>query len=121
MRRSTFVTLIFGTIGGILFSLGMCMCLIPEWDTFQPGVVCTAVGAALLLVLAIVARIRSGKKFHISWSLTGKIFYGIFAALVLGVGMCLIMVWNLFLPGIAVGILGIVLLLFLIPMCLGWK
>lgn len=44
-----------------------------------------------------------------------------FAALVLGVGMCMILVWNLLLPGILVGILGIVLLLMLIPMCLGLK
>lgn len=121
MKKSAFVTLLFGTIGGLLFSLGLCMCLIPEWNTFRPGVLCAAVGTALLLILAVVARKRSGKKLHIHWRLLGKILYGIFAALVLGVGMCLVMVWNLFLPGIAVGIVGIVLLLFLIPMCLGWK
>lgn len=121
MKKSTFVSLLFGTIGGLLFSLGMCMCLIPEWDTFRPGVVCTATGAAALLILALVTRIRSGKKFHINWPLTGKILYGIFAALVLGIGMCLVLVGNQFLPGIGVGITGIVLLLFLIPMCLGWK
>lgn len=121
MKKSTFATLIFGTLGGLLFSLGLCMCLIPEWNTFRPGVICTAAGAALLLILAIVVRIRSGKKFHINWHLTGKILYGIFAALVLGVGMCLVMVGDLLLPGIIVGCVGIVLLLFLIPMCLGWK
>lgn len=121
MKKSTFVTLIFATIGGLLFSLGMCMCLIPEWESFRPGVVCAAAGGALLLTIAIIARIRSGKKFHINWRLTGKILYGIFAALVLGLGMCMIMVWNLFLPGIAVGVVGIVLLLFLIPLCFGLK
>lgn len=121
MKKSTFVSLLFGTIGGLLFSLGMCMCLIPEWDSFRPGVVCTAAGAAVLLILALVARIRSGKKIHINWHLTVKILYGVFATLVLGIGMCLVLVGNQFLPGIAVGIVGIVLLLFLIPMCLGWK
>ena len=35
--------------------------------------------------------------------------------------MCMIMVWNLMLPGILVGIVGIVLLLCLIPMCIGLK
>ena len=44
-----------------------------------------------------------------------------FAALVLGIGMCMIAVWNLMIPGILVGILGIVLLLMLIPMFLGLK
>ena len=33
----------------------------------------------------------------------------------------MIMVWNLMLPGILVGIVGIVLLLCLIPMCIGLK
>ena len=38
-----------------------------------------------------------------------------------GLGMCMIMVWNLMLPGIAVGIAGIVMLLMLIPMFVGLK
>jgi len=42
-------------------------------------------------------------------------------ALVLGVGMCMTMVWDMMLMGIAVGIAGIVLLLFLIPVIRGWK
>lgn len=37
MKKKNFVTLILSTIGGILFALGMCMCLIPEWGTFTPG------------------------------------------------------------------------------------
>ena len=121
MKKSAFMNLIAGTIGGLLFALGMCMCLLPEWNAFHFGVICTAVGAAILLVLAIVAFIRSGKKVKINWKLTFKIMYGVFAALVLGVGMCMIMVWNLMLPGIVVGIVGIVLLLMLIPMFLGLK
>ena len=121
MKKSAFVNLLVGTVGGLLFALGMCMCLLPEWNVFQPGVVCTAVGFLMLLIQGIVAFFRSGKKIKINWKLTFKIFYGVFAALVLGVGMCLIMVWNRMLLGIAVGIVGIVLLLMLIPMFLGLK
>ena len=121
MKKSTFVHLIIGTIGGLLFALGMCMCLLPEWNAFGIGVVCTAIGFVSLLVQSIVAWIRSGRKIKINWKLTGKILYGVSAALVLGVGMCMIMVWNLMLPGILLGILGIVLLLMLIPMFLGLK
>lgn len=39
MKKSSFVAMIMGTIGGIFFALGMCMALIPEWNAFQPGVV----------------------------------------------------------------------------------
>ena len=121
MKKSAFVNLIIGTVGGLLFSLGMCMCLLPEWNAFQPGVVCTAIGAVILLAQSVVAWIRSGRKIKINWKLAGKVLYGVFSALVLGVGMCMILVWNLMLPGILVGIVGIVLLLMLIPMCLGLK
>lgn len=121
MKKSTFFNLIVGVVGGLLFSLGMCMCLLPEWNAFQVGVVCTAVGAVILLIQAIVAWVRSGRKLKINWKLTGKVLFGVLGALVLGAGMCMILVWNLMLPGIAVGIVGIVLLLCLIPMFLGLK
>lgn len=121
MKKSVFFNLVAGVIGGLLFSLGMCMCLLPEWNAFYIGVGCTAAGAVILLVQSIVAWLRSGRKIRINWKTAGKVLFGIFAALVLGVGMCMIMVWNLMLPGIAVGIVGILLLLMLIPMFLGLK
>jgi len=121
MKKSTFINLIAGVIGGLLFSLGMCMCLLPEWNAFQTGVICGAAGALILLIQSTVAWIRSGRKIRINWKLTGKVLFGILGALVLGIGMCMILVWNMMLPGIAVGILGILLLLCLIPMFLGLK
>mgnify|MGYP003538519392 CR=1 FL=1 len=122
MKKNQFIALLVGTVGGLLFALGMCMCLLPEWNAFNEGVVATAVGAVILLALAIVSRIKSGKpRKPINWKVVGKVAYGIVAALVLGVGMCLIMVWKLMLPGILVGIVGIVMLLCLIPMCIGLK
>ena len=121
MKKENFISLVMGTVGGLLFALGMCMCLLPEWNAFQIGVVCTALGFVTLLVQSIVAWLRSGRNIRINWKTAGKILYGIIGALVFGLGMCMIMVWNLMLPGIAVGIVGIILLLFLIPMFLGLK
>ena len=121
MKKSTFVNLIIGTIGGLLFALGMCMCLLPEWNAFKLGVVCAAIGGIALLVQGAVAWLRSGRKIRMHWKTFGKVLYGVFASLVLGAGMCMIMVWNLMLPGILVGVVGIVLLLMLIPMCIGLK
>ncbi len=121
MKKSVFLNLVVGNIGGLLFSLGMCMCLLPEWNAFDLGVICTAVGGIVLLIQSIVAWLRSGRKIKINWKLAGKVLYGVFGALVFGVGMCMIMVWQMMLPGIAVGIVGILLLLGLIPMFLGLK
>ncbi len=120
MKKQTFVNLLLGTVGGLLFSVGMCMCLLPQWNAFQPGVIVTALGAALLLVLGLAAWVCSGKKLRFNGKLIGKVAYGIAAALVFGVGMCMVLVWQIMLPGIALGVVGIVLLLCLIPMCVGF-
>lgn len=48
MQKTDFVTLILSTVGGILFALGMCMALIPEWDAFMPGIVVGVAGAIIL-------------------------------------------------------------------------
>jgi len=123
MEKKNFITLVLGTIGGLLFSLGMCMALVTEWGMFNQGVIIGAVGAVVLLITVIAYRKMNGKKFgKITWKVVGKVIYGTFAALVLGGGMAMIMAFEgMMLPGIAVGIVGIVLLLFLIPMCIGLK
>ena len=51
----------------------------------------------------------------------GTVLLGIAGALLLGVGMCLTMVWSNMILGILVGIVGIVLLLCLIPLTKGFK
>lgn len=123
MEKKNFITLIMAVIGGMLFSLGMCMCLLPEWGTFNQGVVLGVIGAIELLITWMVYRKMSGKQpIKLNAKIIGKVVYGIFAALVFGVGMCMTMVFdNMMIPGILVGIVGIVLLLCLIPMCVGLK
>ncbi len=121
MSKRNFVTLIISTIGGILFALGMCMALIPEWNAVQPGIIMGTVGAVALLIMLAVRRKMSGKSILIpvSAKTIGTVLLGIVGALVLGVGMCMVMVWSKLAPGIAVGMVGIVLLLCLIPVVKG--
>ena len=123
MEKKNFIALILGVIGGLLFSVGLCMCLLPEWGVFHQGVVLTAVGAVVLLLIVFVYRRMSGKApIKVNGKIVGKVIYAIFSALILGIGMSMVMVLeNMMIPGIIVGIVGIVLLLFLIPMCVGLK
>ncbi|MDE5803798.1 MAG: hypothetical protein K2I22_12890 [Lachnospiraceae bacterium] len=122
MKKSTFVAMILGTIGGILFALGMCMALIPEWNAFQPGVVMGVIGAVVLLVMVLVWRKMENKApIKLSGKTIGATLIGIIGALLLGVGMCLTMVWSHMIVGIIVGIVGIVVLLCLIPFIKGLK
>lgn len=123
MKKADFVTLVLSTVGGILFALGMCMALIPEWNAMKPGIAMGAAGLIVLLVMVIVRRKMLGMPpISINKRTAGIAAYTILAALILGVGMCMTMVWqHLMVPGIIVGIIGIVMLLGLIPMFKGLK
>jgi len=123
MKKENFITLVLGTTGGLLLGIGMCMCLLPEWNAFTPGVVITAIGAIVLIAMFIVRRAMLGKPaFKVNPKTLGKIVLGILGVLVMGTGMCMVLVFEgMMIPGIIVGVVGIVLLLCLIPMCAGLK
>ena len=123
MEKKNFITLVLGTVGGLLFALGMCMCLLPEWNMFEIGVGCTAVGLVVIIATILVYRKMSGAApIKLNWKVVGKVLYGTVSALVLGAGMTLVLAFEgMMIPGILIGIAGIVMLLFLIPMCLGFK
>ncbi|MBE6831132.1 MAG: hypothetical protein E7519_13085 [Ruminococcaceae bacterium] len=122
MKRSNFVTLVMSTVGGILLAIGMCMCLLPEWNAFEPGIVMGAVGLVVLLVMVAVRR-KMENKAPIRWNAKTvlTVFIGVVGALALGIGMCMTMVWGVMIEGIIVGVVGIVILLALIPICKGIK
>ena len=122
MKKSNFVAMILGTIGGILFALGMCMALIPEWNAFNQGVVLGVIGAVVLLIMVLVWRKMENKSpVKLSGKMIGTVLLGIIGALTFGVGMCLTMVWSNMIMGIVIGIVGIVVLLCLIPLTKGLK
>ncbi len=120
MKKSTFVAMILGVVGGVLFALGMCMALIPEWNAFRPGVVMGVAGAVVLLAMVLIWRKMEHKApIKLSGKTIGATLIGIVGALLLGVGMCLTMVWSHMVVGIIVGVAGIVVLLCLIPFVRG--
>lgn len=123
MKKENFVTLIMSVIGGLIFALGMCMAMLPEWDAFTPGVVCGIIGAVVLAAMVIVRRkMTNAVPIKINGKTVGIVIYGIISTIVFGVGMCMTMVWEgLMIWGIVLGIAGIVMLLCLIPMIKGIK
>ena len=122
MKKSSFVAMLMGTISGVLFALGMCMALIPEWEAFQPGVIFGGVGLLLCLITLIVWRKMEHKEpIQFSGKTILTIVVGVAGALALGVGMCFSMVWDKMVIGIVIGMVGIVVLLSLIPLVKGIK
>ncbi|MGN1082714.1 MAG: hypothetical protein ACI4SJ_04135 [Candidatus Avispirillum sp.] len=120
MKKSSFAAMVMGTVSGVLFALGMCMALIPDWNAMKPGIVFGAVGLVLGLVTVIIWR-RMEHKPAVRITLKSVLCttLGIVGALALGVGMCFCMVWDKMILGILIGIAGIVLLLCLIPLIKG--
>ena len=120
MKKSSFVALLLGTVSGVFFALGMCMAMIPEWNSFRPGVVLGCAGLVLGLVTILVWRKMEHKQpVHFSGKALLTIAFGILGTLALGVGMCFCMVWDKMVFGILLGLGGIVLLLCLIPLTKG--
>lgn len=122
MKKSSFVAMILGTVSGVLFALGMCMAMLPEWDAFIEGIIFGAVGLVLGLVTLIIWR-KMEHKEPIKVSGRSVLFtvFAILGALVLGLGMCFVMVWNNIVIGTIIGLVGIIMLLALIPITKGIK
>ena len=122
MKKSSFVTLLMGTVSGVLFALGMCMALLPEWNAFQEGVIFGSIGLLLGVITVLVwCKMENKKMPKLSGKNVFRILYSVVAVLVLGIGMCLCLVWQQFIWGTLVGLLGIVMLIALIPMIKGIK
>lgn len=122
MKKSSFVALILGTVSGVLFALGMCMALLPEWNAFKEGVILGAIGIAISIITVLIWYKMENKRLpKMSGKNVFRIIYAVVAALVLGVGMCMCLVWEQIIWGTLVGLLGIIMLIALIPMIKGIK
>ena len=120
MKKSNFVALILGTVSGVFFALGMCMALLPEWGMRNQGIVSGVIGLVLMLITVMIWRKMEGKApIKVSGKAIGATLLSVVGALLLGVGMCLCMVFEKMLIGIVIGIIGIVVLLMLIPLVKG--
>ncbi len=122
MKNSSFTALLLGTLSGVLFAIGMCMALIAEWNAFTPGVVLGCAGVVLGIATMLIWRKMEHKApCHLSGRHVRAVLLGVAGAMLLGVGMCFCMVWQRMLPGMLIGVVGIVLLVCLIPLLKGVK
>lgn len=115
MKKKTLLEIVLGTIGGLIFAVGMCMCLIPEWNLFNAGVVVAIIGFIILLCIIPVYRTHHPKKTHgpVNWGIVFAWVIGVIQALIMGFGMSRCMVDGAeaseLLIGIIVGVIGLVI------------
>lgn len=114
MKKETLLEIILGTIGGLIFAVGMCMCLIPEWDLFKVGVVVAIIGFIILLCIIPVYRKNHPKKEkeRVNYGIVVAWIIGIVGALIMGFGMSKVMVGDAtktdFIIGIITGVIGLI-------------
>lgn len=115
MKKDTLLEIILGTVGGLIFAVGMCMSLIPEWNLFNVGVVVAIIGFIILLCIIHVYRKSHPKKeqdpINLGIVLTWVI--GVIGALVMGFGMSRVMIGEAsssdMLVGIIVSVIGLLI------------
>lgn len=121
MKKETLLEIILGTIGGLVFAIGMCMCLIPEWNLFSAGCVVGLIGFIILLCIIPVYKSSHPKKEQksINWGIVIAWIIGIIGALVMGFGMSKVMVGDPtredLLIGISFGVVGLLVCVFNYP------
>lgn len=116
MKKDTLLEIILGTIGGLIFAIGMCMCLIPEWDLLVAGIIVSVIGFIILLCIIPVYRKEHPKKVNNKKIDSGLILtwlIGIVGSLIMGYGMSKIMVGNFektdLIIGMIAGVIGLLI------------
>lgn len=94
MKKENLQEIILGTIGGLVFAIGMCMSLIPEWNLFKVGIIVSIIG--FIILLCIIPIYKKGKpkkeKKQTDWGIVLTFVIGIVGSLIMGFGMSKIMV-----------------------------
>ena len=117
MKKETLLEIILGTIGGLVFAIGMCMCLLPEWNMFNAGVITTIIGCIILLCIIPVYKSSHPKKEkenkQINWGIVLTWTVGVAGSLIMGFGMSKILVGNAstadMVVGLITGVVGLVI------------
>jgi hypothetical protein len=98
------------------------MALLPEWNVFTEGVIFGSVGIVLGLITVLIRCKMEHKKLPaINGKTLFRVLYTVVAALLLGTGLCMCLVWQQIVWGTLVGLVGFVMLIGLIPLIKGIK
>lgn len=115
MKKETLLEIIIGTVGGLIFSIGMCMGLIEEWNLLKEGIVVGIIGFIILLcIIPVYKKAHPKRKVTKStdWGIVATWIIGVVGSLVMGYGMSRIMTENIsqtdMIIGLITGVIGLI-------------
>ena len=115
MKKETLQQIILGTVGGLVFSIGMCMSLLQKWNMFTEGVVVSIIGFIVLLCIIPIYRKNHPRKTRgpINWGIVLTWTVGVIGSLIMGYGMSKEMIGETsasdLLVGIITGVVGLII------------
>ena len=114
MKKDTLMQIIIGTVGGLITSIGMCMCLVEEWNMLTSGVVVGVIGIVILLCLIPIYRKNHPvQKKEINKGFVTTVVIGIIGSLILGTGMSFCLVEDQetakMIIGLIIGVIGLLI------------
>ncbi len=121
MKKRDFISLVAYTVSLLILALGMCFYTLPEWGMLSLGMPLSILGLVLLLLSWVLQRRLAGKGApSLDLKRIAKVVYSVFSLLVFGGGFALVTAGN-FTVGLALGLVGLVLILGIIPVTVGLK
>lgn len=116
MKKETLLEIILGTIGGLIFAIGMCMTLIKEWNMLKEGIIVGVIGLIILLCIIPIYRKNHPKKKRkepTNYGIIATWIIGIIGSLTMGFGMSKVMVDNVtktdMIIGLITGVIGLII------------
>lgn len=120
-EKRDFMSLIAYTVSLLVLALGMCFYTLPDWGMASIGMPLAIVGLVLVLLSWVLQRRLAGKGApNIDFRFVAKVVYSVVALLIFGGGFALITAGN-FVLGLALGLIGLVLIIGIIPVTVGFK
>lgn len=103
-------------IACLILATGLLMCMIPSWNLMPMGVALLGIGTLTILVTAIIKMITSRRRFVFNLKFIFKLIFTTMSFILFTVGLGLIVITKLIVLGIVLAAIGLLSILFIVPM-----
>jgi hypothetical protein len=100
----------------LVFATGLLMCIIPSLELFYVGIALVVTGTLIVFTTVIAKMITSRKRFRMNIKFLAKLLVTILSVFMFMFGLGLLFVGGAIIIGIIIAAIGLLTLLFVVPM-----